>query len=162
MLGVMVWLLGLLVLALGGGAMVDPGLGRALAIALTWLQPPVVAIALAALYREGIPSGAAELREAVGWLTDVETPFDFDNPPVNPVLVALELAAATLVGIGLVMCFVFSSLIVVATIGTVGQSGVDPAAFRIAGVQASDAFALFIAGGMLWQGAWILESLEGT
>ncbi len=162
LLGITIWLLGILVVGFGGGAAFDPGFRDALALILTWSQPPVVALALATLSREGIPSGAAELRAAIGWLRDAEPPFDFENPPVNPVLVALELAAVTIVSVGLVLCFLFSSLIVVATVGTAGESGVDPTGFRLVGIQASDAFAMFIAGCMLWQVAWILESLEGT
>lgn len=160
-LGLLIWLLGFAAAGIGFFSLFDEAMAALFDVFLTWTQVPVVGLAYLTLYREGIPSGAGELKSALAWFREND-PDDVARAPFNSVLVALELGAVILVAVGLAMCTFFSMTITVATIGAFGRAVADPTTITFAGVEPSDAFAVFLSGGLLWQVAWIVEAFEVT
>lgn len=158
LLGIAVWLLGFLALGLGFLALLDGDLGVLFDLVLTWAQVPVVGLTYLTLQREGVPGGASELRELLAWAGD--DGGDLSEATFNPVLVAVELGALLLVTVGLAFCTLFSISIVVSALSVVGGSVVDPTRITFASVRPSNAFATFLAGGVLWQVALFVEGFE--
>lgn len=162
LLGIAVWTLGFLAVALGFFGLFVPGLGVAFDVLFTWTQVPVVALVYATLYREGVPGGVGELKTALAWAGDDEDEADLADAPFNAALVGLELGAAILVTVGLLFCTLFSMSIGVALLTTFGEALADPSGIAIANVEPSDAFLTFVAGGVLWQVALFAEGFERT
>lgn len=165
-LGILVWILGFLAVAMGFFGLFAPEVGILFDFVFTWTQVPVVALVYLTLTREGVPGGAGELKRALAWLGDDDAgprgKEAFARAPFNAALVGLELGAVILVVVGLVLCTLFSISITVSTLGAFGRSVADPTTFAIANVEASDAFLTFVAGGICWQVALFAEGFEAT
>lgn len=160
LLGVMAWILLFVVVGLGFFALFDPGVATLLELVVTLVQPPVVAVALLALYEGGIPGGIGELKDAVEWVQshDPDEEVDYQELPANTVLVGLELAAVTLAGVGLVTSVFFSIMTTVSVVGAFGRPLMGPGRLSAAGLSPSESFGLFLAGTILWQVAMFAEA----
>ncbi|PSQ15462.1 hypothetical protein BRD00_14305 [Halobacteriales archaeon QS_8_69_26] len=161
LLGIAVWLLSFLALGLGVLAALDPDLVVLFDVVLTWAQVPVVALTYVTLYREGLPGGASELRALLSWAGG-DGGEDVSETAFNPALAGLELGALLLASVGLALCTLFSISILVSGLTVVGGSVVDPTRITFATVAPSNAFATFLAGGVLWHVALFAEGFEGV
>lgn len=160
LVGISVWIFAIVVAGIGFLALSSPGMAALLETLLVWGQAPVIYLTISALVEEGIPGGLGELRDAVEWATTEGG--DIDDAPVNFVVVALELGAATLAVIGLVFSGVFSTVIAIGSVGTFGQGFNEPSTLSIGTLTASEAFLIFLTGAVLWQVAWLLEGVFGN
>lgn len=161
-LGGMIWILFFVVVGIGFFGLFNPGMWGVLEILFTWVQVPVVGVAVVSLYEDGIPGGVGELKSALEWVStqDPDEEVNYQEMPANTMLVGLELAAATLASVGLIFSAFFSMGIAVTTVGAFGMALYDPTQITFLGISPPEAFALFLAGGILWQIALFLEALE--
>lgn len=159
-LGVLVWILFFLTVGIGFFALFDPGLFGVLELLFTWFQVPVVAVALLTIYESGIPGGVGELKSALNWIgsQNPDEPIDYQQLPANTVVMGLELAAVTLASVGLLLSVFFSMMLSVGVVGAFGRALFDPSELAFGGIAASEAFALFLAGAVLWQVAMFVEA----
>lgn len=160
LLGGVVWILFFLVVGMRFFAIFDPEVVESITVLLTWVQVPVIAMALLTVYESGIPGGIGELRSVIDWIRthDPDVDMDYTAMPGNAVLVGVELAAVTLSGVGLSLCTVFSVAISVAVVGAFGHGIIEPTDISIAGITPSGGFSLFLAGAVLWQLAMFVEA----
>jgi len=159
-LGALVWILFFLTVGIGFFALFDPGLFGVLELLFTWSQVPVVAVAVLTLYESGVPGGVGELKSALRWIQsqNPEEPIDYQQLPANTLVVGLELAAVTLAGVGLLLSIFFSLMLSVGVVGAFGRALFEPSELAFGGIAASEAFALFLAGAILWQVAMFLQA----
>jgi len=159
-LGVLVWILFFLTVGIGFFALFDPGLVGVLELLFTWAQVPVVAVALLTVYESGVPGGVGELKSALHWIRsqNPDEPIDYQQLPANTLVVGLELAAVTLGGVGFLLSTFFSLMLSMGVVGAFGRALFEPSKLAFAGITASEAFSLFLAGAILWQVAMFLEA----